>query len=386
MITFDPHNLFPYSLVQTIISQNTTTLIVTVIAGNGSRFSVGQQVVLCPPSTMVPLPTNAMIGRITAISTDTLTINISNSDIPGTTIPYNEGSSYFTVIQGWQIGNVPTNKIWKDLENLLNGIVSGVTLLDPTFNVGSDATGDIHYRNSSGLLARLGLGSNGQVLEIVSGLPAWTTPAAIGSNGWTPDTNVLTYASPTSFTVPGNQTTQYTKGTRIMFTNNSTTFYGVVLSSSYSSPNTTVTLFATSDYSIANSAITNPYYSYQVNPQGYPNWFNYTGETWNGFSTNPTGGTYRYSVIGNTITVQLGRGSGVSNATTMYATLPVNSAQSVHFGQGIGYDNGAYVSNNSPAYLAQGTNELFMYKVTDQTNQWTSSGNKNWIGTISYEF
>ena len=39
--------------------------------------------------------------------------------------------------------------------------------------VGSDATGDIYYRNSSGFLARLAAGSNGHVLTLDSGIPSW---------------------------------------------------------------------------------------------------------------------------------------------------------------------------------------------------------------------
>jgi hypothetical protein len=39
--------------------------------------------------------------------------------------------------------------------------------------VGSDATGDMYYRNSSGQLARVGIGSSGQVLTVASGLPTW---------------------------------------------------------------------------------------------------------------------------------------------------------------------------------------------------------------------
>jgi hypothetical protein len=42
-----------------------------------------------------------------------------------------------------------------------------------TMTLGSDATGDIYYRNSGGNLTRLGIGSSGQVLGVSAGLPAW---------------------------------------------------------------------------------------------------------------------------------------------------------------------------------------------------------------------
>lgn len=43
-----------------------------------------------------------------------------------------------------------------------------------TMNIGSDATGDIYYRNSGGAFTRLGIGSNGDVLTVSSGLPSWS--------------------------------------------------------------------------------------------------------------------------------------------------------------------------------------------------------------------
>jgi len=39
--------------------------------------------------------------------------------------------------------------------------------------LGSDATGDIYYRNSGGLLTRLGVGANGNVLTLAGGIPSW---------------------------------------------------------------------------------------------------------------------------------------------------------------------------------------------------------------------
>lgn len=50
------------------------------------------------------------------------------------------------------------------------------------FDLGSDATGDIFYRNSSGFLTRLGVGSNGDVLTLASGLPSWAAPLVTPTN------------------------------------------------------------------------------------------------------------------------------------------------------------------------------------------------------------
>lgn len=49
------------------------------------------------------------------------------------------------------------------------------------FDLGSDATGDIFYRNSSGLFTRLALGASGTILTSNGTLPAWTAPATSGT-------------------------------------------------------------------------------------------------------------------------------------------------------------------------------------------------------------
>ena len=50
-------------------------------------------------------------------------------------------------------------------------------------DLGSDATGDVFYRNASGQFTRLGIGSSGQVLTVSGGLPAWAA-AGGGGSGW----------------------------------------------------------------------------------------------------------------------------------------------------------------------------------------------------------
>ncbi|MFZ9310723.1 MAG: beta strand repeat-containing protein [Arenimonas sp.] len=63
-------------------------------------------------------------------------------------------------------------------------VIGGVTM-----TLGSDATGDLYYRNASGILTRLGIGTTGQVLTVVSGLPAWAAASGGGSSTWNGVTN-----------------------------------------------------------------------------------------------------------------------------------------------------------------------------------------------------
>ncbi len=78
-------------------------------------------------------------------------------------------------------------------------------------------------------------------------------------DGWFPSNDVWVYASASSFTIAGvDRTSLYTQGTRIKCTNNSTTFYGTVISPSYST-DTTVNLAPNDDYTLDNSTISLPF-------------------------------------------------------------------------------------------------------------------------------
>lgn len=77
------------------------------------------------------------------------------------------------------------------------------------FALGSDAEGDIYYRTSGGDLARLGIGSAGQVLTVSGGVPAWG--AGGGGGGYatiqedgTPVTQQTTVSFNDFFTVTNN--------------------------------------------------------------------------------------------------------------------------------------------------------------------------------------
>jgi hypothetical protein len=62
-------------------------------------------------------------------------------------------------------------------------ILSNKTLTTPKINLGSDATGDTYYRDASGNLVRVPIGSSGQVWKVVSGVPAWAADSTGGGGG-----------------------------------------------------------------------------------------------------------------------------------------------------------------------------------------------------------
>lgn len=185
-----------------------------------------------------------------------------------------------SVLKNFSAGQFPArvNSGGTIVQTLTGGTINNTILGTPTLTLGSDATGDIFYRSSGGTVTRLGVGSNGQYLTTNGTTPSWgTVTSSAGTDGWTDATSeTWSYASASSFTIAGvDKTAQYTKGTRIKLTQSSTVKYFVVTSSSFST-NTTVNFTGGTDYTLANSAISANYYSYQANPQGYPTWFNYT--------------------------------------------------------------------------------------------------------------
>lgn len=188
--------------------------------------------------------------------------------------------------------------------------------------------------NDSSAINRLtllpGAGSNfkaGSRLTIY-GLGGAPIAEVAGIDGWTTDPATWTYASASTFTVTGDQTAKFSKGTRIKLTQ-TTTKYFVVVGSVFSSGTTTVTITGGSDYSLANAAITTPFYSYQANPQGWPQYFNYT-PIWSSDTTQPTIGNGTrsglFQVVGDIVFARatLTPGSTSTFGTGIYALgLPV---------------------------------------------------------------
>lgn len=94
--------------------------------------------------------------------------------------------------------------------------------------------------------------------------------------GWIPVSETWTRTGNHTFTVATDLTAKYRKGTKVRYKDGGAYEYGTVISSSYSSPNTTVTLASNTDYAMAAATITNTYISYIDNPEGFPQKFNFT--------------------------------------------------------------------------------------------------------------
>jgi len=194
-------------------------------------------------------------------------------------------------------------------------------------------------------------------------------------DGWVPDGGTWTYASASTFTVPTNLTARFGKGTKLRLVQTSAKYF-YVTSSSYGAPNTTVTMTGGADYTLANAAITSPYYSYQETPQGFPNWFNYTPSI-TGYSVNPASATYKFRLDGRQCTVVFEEDNGTSNATTTTYSVPITSATitAMDWWGMIPYpiDNGAAIAPGI-CYIPSNSVTISCHKT--QLGAWANSGGK----------
>lgn len=205
------------------------------------------------------------------------------------------------------------------------------------------------------------------------------------TDGWIAAEVTWTYASATTFTAPGDLTGFFTKGQKIKLTQ-TTVKYFYVVAVSHAAGITTVTVAGGSAYSLANAAITAPYYSNVATPVDFPQWFAFTvGFT--GFSSNPTGFLARFQIVGTTVHVALrGPNVGTSNSTGFTITgAPVTSAANqthIGFAQ---VQNGGVVGVGYVA-IDPGTTVFIMARDTGGS-AWSNTGNKAChIAHISYEF
>lgn len=104
-MSFDGHKNFSYSTVATAPSPASSGTSLTVASGDGSKFpAVPFNATVWPASTQ-PTTANAEIVRVTAISTDTLTITRAQ-----------ESTSARSIIVGDQIAATITSKVITDIE------------------------------------------------------------------------------------------------------------------------------------------------------------------------------------------------------------------------------------------------------------------------------
>jgi len=214
---------------------------------------------------------------------------------------------------------------------------------------------------------------------------AATTSSEI-AGGWTQSNETWTRTGDFTFTVPGDQTAIFQKGTRIKYKQGGAYEYGTVISSVYDEL-TTVTLATNDDYAMAAEAITDNYYSYSVSPQGYPGWFNYTptyGASGDMTYTSVTTTLGKFSIVGNKVCLLLycnGTTGGV--ADKLLKITPPVAAASVSFGGGAGITDAGNINING-VWVMQTSTSIFVYRYDG--DNWDLGANGRVRLDINYAF
>jgi len=145
---------------------------------------------------------------------------------------------------------------------------------------------------------------------------------SVADNGWVPRTDIWSYASANTITVPSGAAAIYSVGDKIKLTQTTTKYFYIVAVA-----NTVLTITGGTSYTLADAAIVSPYYSKAASPVGFPSYFGWTGAA----GSNPQGfseflsDVNPFTINGRLLTINMAI-YGTSNATTLSATLPVAAA------------------------------------------------------------
>ena len=210
-------------------------------------------------------------------------------------------------------------------------------------------------------------------------------------DGWISVSETWTYASATTITVPSGATAIYAKGDKIRLKQGGGYKYFYVVGVT----DTVLTVTGGSDYTVANSTITDNYYSHASSPIGFPNYFNYTPE-WTATTTNPSLGngtatgkfylqgilcfTFGKIVTGNTTNF----GSGVYSFSLPITSIITDSGDSGLHGTGSAVRSG--VSRYQLLAVLNSATTVELDKTEPPFNGITESAPATWANPDSFTF
>lgn len=206
------------------------------------------------------------------------------------------------------------------LIRVVNDAPAGTALSDKT---GAEYTGAIlEYIPASAAFNDPVLGISGHYAKaMVIGADPLTAGIALDWSGWLYLRETWTYASAVTVTVPTGAIARYTKGMKVRLQQGGGYKYFYIVSVA----DTTLGLSGGSDFAVATpTAITSISYSNAVSPVGFPQWFNHSPAFPNGWSSNPSGGVYTFTITGTTCIFNIEMpNAGTSNSGYTRVDLPV---------------------------------------------------------------
>ncbi len=196
-------------------------------------------------------------------------------------------------------------------------------------------------------------------------------------DGWTAVTDSWTYASASTITVPSGAASIYKKGDKLKLTQTTVKYFYII-----GVADTVLTVTGGSDYTVANAAISAIYYSHQLNPIGFPEYFNTAAVVFSlTYLDNGSGGAIsssasyfkiRESICEHYVTVGTWYKVGTNNIAlfTRPSTLPTLVS--------IGISSGLFGTYNVSFYVA---GDCYILTVTTINDNSTGS-----IITFSYTY
>lgn len=159
-------------------------------------------------------------GLTTFAAANNAIYSTSSSALAAGTLPVAAGGTGATTLSGYVFGN-GTSAFTASSTIPFSSVTGTVPTTQGGTGIITYTTGDIIYASATNTLAKLGIGSTGQVLTVSGGIPAWSTPASNVSSfqtslsGLTPNTattGAVTLAGTLGPTSGGTGLTTYAQG------------------------------------------------------------------------------------------------------------------------------------------------------------------------------
>lgn len=162
-----------------VLNQNTTGTASNITATSNSTLTTLSA--LTTAASLAISGSQVSGGTFGAINGSALT-NLSAANLSGILPVGVTGGSGLSIATSQLTGNISLTSKVSGILPIANGGTNASSAASAFANLSPMTTaGDLIYENATPAPARLGIGSTGQVLTVVSGLPAWATPATSGT-------------------------------------------------------------------------------------------------------------------------------------------------------------------------------------------------------------
>lgn len=248
-----------------------------------------------------------------------------------------EGFSAHTHLQGATVAFVFSASHQNDIVDLLNGTETGIKVKTALYDVNGNeviktpattsavneitvtnaATGDAVQVSATGDDTNIDLKLVPKGTGAI-GVPSGTYESNVtddddipnkkyvddkfATDGWISASEAWTYASASTITVPSGAASKYTKGDKIKITQTTVKYFYIIAVA-----DTTLTVTGGADYTVANAAITNNYYSHQITPVGFPLSFSLGTPTFTStgtaFTNQPQNNNWKFHISGSLCTI-----------------------------------------------------------------------------------